>query len=307
MATFTPTLKGLIRIQHLVVSIRQLDDHGVTRAQRRSLLAAGFFDVLHRGVYIVATAEHTVEARCVAACLANPNLVVCGTTAGRLLGLRKMTGDDIHVIGTSVSTELNNVVTHRTNHLNEHDVITRGDGIRHLAPPRLTFNLADYLDDDEFESVVEQMIDKRHTDIPELFATGRSLKKQGRDGTSRFARVLAKRPAFAKPKNSDLEVKVLRAHSERGVVLIPQFELTLPDGSKVHPDGADPTRRFGVEVDHVTWHGGRVDSQYDKWRDRQTTRLGWVVPRVTDEELRTRFNGTISELIDMYHVRPLAA
>ena len=222
-------------------------------------------------------------------------------------GLRKMTGDDIHVIGTSISTELAGVVTHRTTQLDASDIVTRGDGIRHLSAPRLTFNLASYLDDDGFESVVEQMIDKRHTDIPELFATGRSLKKRGRDGTSRFARVLAKRPAFAKPKNSDLEVRVLRALADRGVLLIPQFELSLPDGSKIHPDGADPARRFGVEVDHITWHGGRIDSEYDKWRDRQTTRMGWAVPRVTDQELRTRFNGTISELIDIYRERPLAA
>ena len=131
--------------------------------------------------------------------------------------------------------------------------------------------------------------------------------KQGRDGTARFVRVLARRPSLAKPKNSDLEVRVLRALASRGVVLVPQYEIRLPDGSVIHPDGVDPFRRFGVEIDHVTWHGGRVRSQYDKWRDRQTARLGWVIARVTDEDLRTRFHGTINDLVEIYVRRAAAA
>ena len=166
MPTFSPTLTQLIRRQHSVVSAAQLEMHRVSRAQRRTLMAEGLFDVVHRGVYILASAERTVEARCVAACLANPRLVICGTTAGRLLRLRKMTGDDVHTISRGVATELNDVVSHRTNQLNPRDVVTRPDGIRHLAPPRLTFNLADYLDDDELESVVEQILDKRLTTVP---------------------------------------------------------------------------------------------------------------------------------------------
>ena len=307
MSTFSPTLTQLIRRQHSVVSAEQLESHGVSRSQRRTLMAQGLFDTLHRGVYILATAEHTLEARCVGVCLANPRLVICGTTAGRLINLRGMRGDDIHAIGRGVSTELNDAVTHRTNALTPADIVTRPDGIRHLAPPRLTYNLADYLDDDDFESAVEQIIDKRHATVPEIFAAGRELRKMGRDGTSRFARVLARRPALAKPKNSDLEIKVMRALEARGVVLIPQFAITLPDGSVIHPDGADPTRRFGVEVDHVTWHGGRIATQYDKWRDRQTTRLGWAISRVTDDDLRRGFHRTVNELVEIYRGRAVAA
>ena len=57
----------------------------------------------------------------------------------------------------------------------------------------------------------------------------------------------------------------------------------------LHLDGADRGRRFGVEVDHVTWHGGRLAAQRDKWRDRQLMRIDWVVARVTDEDLQQRF------------------
>ena len=99
---------------------------------------------------------------------------------------------------------------------------------------------------------------------------------------------------------------MLGALAARGVLLIPQYEITLKDGSVIHPDGADPARRFGVEVDHVTWHGGRRATVYDKWRDRQTTLLGWQIPRVTDEDLRTRFHHTINELVELYADRVAA-
>jgi hypothetical protein len=306
MSMFTPALNLVIRRQHSVVSDEQLEAHGITRQRRRTLFANGVFDTIHRGVYILSSAEHTVEARSVAACLANPRLVICGTTAGRIMRLRKMVGDDIHAMALNACPQLAGVVTHRTNHLLDSDIDIRPDGIRILRPPRLAHNLADHVDDSGFESVLEQLLDRRELTVPELFAADRELRKRGRDGAARFARVLAKRPAFAKPKNSDLEVRVLRALAGRGLLLVPQYEITLKDGSVIHPDGADPARRFGVEVDHVTWHGGRRVTVYDKWRDRQTILLGWQIPRVTDEDLRTRFHQTINELVELYEARAAA-
>ncbi|MGH2478010.1 MAG: hypothetical protein ACRDIL_22415, partial [Candidatus Limnocylindrales bacterium] len=61
-----------------------------------------------------------------------------------------------------------------------------------------------------------------------------------------------------------------------------------------------------VEVDHVTWHGGRLDSQADKWRDRQLLRIGWIVARVTDEDLRLRFGSAVSELVEIHRLRRAA-
>lgn len=306
MSTFTPALNLLIRRQHSVVSAEQLEIHGITRQRRRTVFGNGVFDVVHRGVYILASAEHTIEARSVAACLANPRLVICGPTAGRIYRLRKMFGDDVHAMALNACPQLDGVVTHRTNRLSAEDIEVRPDGIRILRAPRLTHNLADHLDDQGFESVIEQLLDRRAVTIPQLFAADRALRQRGRDGAARFARVLSKRPAFAKPKNSDLEVRVLGALARRGILLVPQYEITLPDGSVIHPDGGDPSRRFGVEVDHVTWHGGRARSQYDKWRDRQTSRMGGVIPRVTDEDLRSRFHAMINELVELHEGRAAA-
>jgi hypothetical protein len=304
MTTFRPALTGLIRRQRGVVSIEQLIEHGISRAERRTLVASGLIESIHRGVYILATADRTLEARAVAACLACPRLVICGPTAGRLMGIRRTACDDVHAVTGAGITHLDGVVLHRTNELDfDTDVIVRPDGIRILSAERWVFDIARYVDDISFESILEQLLDRREVTVPALFATGRRLQKSGREGSARFARVLAKRPLWAKPKDSTDEVKVLRALAERGVALVPQFELELPDGSVIHLDGADPTRRFGVEVDHVTWHGGRAPSQYDKWRDRQTTRMGWAVARVTDEDLSARWAATINDLLVIHQGR----
>jgi very-short-patch-repair endonuclease len=75
----------------------------------------------------------------------------------------------------------------------------------------------------------------------------------------------------------------------------------------IHPDGALPAIRWAVEVDHVTWHGGRLDAQRDKGRDRKLRRIGWQVDRVTDIELKEHFQETIAELVELVMLRRRSA
>ena len=78
-----------------------------------------------------------------------------------------------------------------------------------------------------------------------------------------------------------------------------QVPVLLDSGQQVRIDLAEPELKFGVEVDHVTWHGGRLDSQNDKARDRALARLGWTIVRVTDADVRVRFHETIAELVEI--------
>jgi hypothetical protein len=171
---------------------------------------------------------------------------------------------------------------------------------------RVAADLARFLDDHDFESVIEQMLDRGLVSIPALYACGRRLAGRGRDGSRRFARVLDGRPAWNKPKDSGLEVQLFRALAEHGVLLEPQVSIDVGGGRTLHLDGADRVRRFGVEVDHVTWHGGRLAAQRDKWRDRQLLRIDWVVARVTDEDLQQRFTSTVADLVEIHRVRRVA-
>lgn len=309
MYSLPPSVLRLLRLQRGIVSLEQLAEHGVSEAQRQRLVRDGVLRVVHRGVYATTAVELSLDALCLAACLAAPELVISGKTAARLMGLRNAFTSDVRgmVLQGHGPTRLDGVVVHRTKELDfARDVTTRDDGVRLLRPARLGFHLAQSLDDLGFESVIEQMIDRKLCSIPQFFDAGRRLRRAGRDGSARFARVLAKRPAWAKPKDSDDEVRVLRALADRGIVLVPQFRLELPDGTPIHLDGGDARRRFGVEVDHITWHGGRLNSSYDKWRDRQTDRLGWTIPRVTDEDLKLRWASTINDLVEIWQGRAVA-
>ena len=97
---------------------------------------------------------------------------------------------------------------------------------------------------------------------------------------------------------------MLNALRKRGVgPLVQQFAVRLPNGALIHPDGADPSVEWAVEVDHVTWHGGRFDAQRDKGRDRNARRIGWQVDRVTDLELAETSTRAIDELVELWHLR----
>lgn len=207
--------------QHGLLTARSMADGEVRRHTRARLVRQGLLEPVHAGVYRLGGQRQTFEQQCLAACLASPIVVVSGTSAGRLSNLRRMPDGPVHVMTPGTKLELNGVVVHRTNALGPGDIRRRADGIRVLAPARLVPDLARFLDDADLESVIEQLIDRGATSVPSLLASARRLRVTGRDGTVRLARVLDSRPAWMKPKDSDLEVRVLWVLAERCVDLEP--------------------------------------------------------------------------------------
>ncbi len=300
MSSLPRPLLARARVQQGLVTVGELDACGVVGRSRSRAVHAGLLVPVHRGVYRIASHEITFEQRCLAAFLAAPDAVISGPSAGRLYGLRKTGTNDVHVLaGRTIN--LPGVVSHRTNLLGSNDVVDHGR-LRILRPARLVCDLAIFLSDDDLESVIEQVLRRRMTSLSVLRSVARSFMACGRNGTSRLARVLDSRPDWIRPPDSDLEVRVLRALRGSGLDVRPQVPVLLDDGSIVHIDVADPSTRFGVEIDHIEWHGGRLDVQYDKIRDRALMRLGWIVPRVTDDDLRHRFAQTIDQVVEIARV-----
>ena len=298
-------LSATIAAHHGIVTRDQLIDHGLTRDRLRRLVSDAVIVRYHNGVYRMATSPDTFEARCVAVCAADPSIVVTGLSAARLWGVRHARPHRTPIV--LVEHDRNPVsaraVVRRTNVLDDEDRVHRPDGIVVASPPRAWFDCARDLDDETFEAVTEWMLD-RHTSMPVLWATIRRLVGRGRPGLARARRVLSQRSAWQRPAGSKLELRVLRALAIAGVGdLVRQYPLRLPNGVVVHPDGADPSIKWAVEVDHVTWHGGRLDAQRDKARDRGQRRIGWQVERVTDHELAEDFAAVIAELVELHALR----
>lgn len=304
MATISRTLAELVARRHGIVTHDELLADGHTRHAVRRLVEGGVLVTEHKRVYRLATSPDTFEARCAAACAADPFAIVTGVAAARLWGFRHVWQPDLpHVmVAHDRSPITRGVALRRSNVIPEDDVVERGDGIRVASPPRAWFDCARDVDDERFERLTEWVLD-HHATMPTLWRTARRLQARGRPGLARVKRVMAQRADWQKPAGSGLELRVLQALELRGIVLIRQHPLRLPNGVTIHPDGADPAIKWALEIDHVTWHGGRLDAQRDKIRDRNARLLGWDVERVTDLELADDFDAVIDQLVALYRRR----
>lgn len=290
-------LLATARTQHGLVTTTDLDRYGITRNRRRRLIDSGFLVRVHRGVLRFASHPVTFEQRCLAALLFAPDAVLSGPTAARIWGLRKVFTDDVHILArrTIHVTEIN---AHQTDLLRDAD-ITEHRGLRVLRPARLYCDLAWHLDDASLESVLEQMLERRMTTVRTVRQVTRAFCTRGRPGSVRAARVLESRREWLRPADSDLELRLHRALAEAGLELDRQVFVEIDSGT-VAIDLADRALLFGIEVDHVTWHNGRLDVERDKRRDRQLTRLGWTMSRVTDTDVDQRLAETVEQLVGIW-------
>lgn len=288
-------LLAAARTQFGLVTVAQLDQAGVRGRRRMAAFHEGQLVPLHDGVYRLASHPDSFEQRCLAATFAAPGGCLSGPTAGRLYGLRKVFSNDVHLLARN-AIELPGVVAHRSSFLRPADITTWGQ-LRILRPARLICDLARFLSDEDLESVIEQAIDRSLVDMGLVRDIARLFVRPGRDGSARLARVLDHRADWLRPADSHLEVALSRSLRSRGIDLVPQYSVQLDDGEVVRIDLAVPDVRFGIEVDHVTWHGGRLDVQRDKRRDRRLLLVGWSVARVSDEDIARRLATTTNELV----------
>lgn len=292
-------LLALARGQHGLVTATDLDRFGIGRNRRRRLLDSGFLVRVHRGVFRFASHPVTFEQRCLAALLFAPDSVLSGPTAARIWGLRKMTTDDVHILArrTIHVTEIN---AHQTDLLRDADIAVHR-GLRVLRPARLYCDLAWHLDDATLESVLEQMLERRMFTLATGRRAVRAFCARGRPGSVRAARVIESRAEWLRPADSDLELRLHRALAAAGLELERQVLVEI-DAGVVAIDLADRGLLFGIEVDHVTWHNGRLDIQRDKRRDRQLTRRGWTMARVTDADVDQRLGETVDQLVGIWRM-----
>ncbi len=227
--------------------------------------------------------------------------MICAPSAGRLWELRRINDTRLHVAVPYGSNPFAaGAVVHRTA-MPQQDVVIRPDGIRLTSPPRTLFDLAASLDPLRLESVIEQVLDRGWTTVPTLHAVARRLAAPGpcwdRAGS---APVLASRPAYLRPADSDLEVRV--------------FDASAP--SRAHPARASAHPAASRRQDHPARHRRRRPRRWgdrdrprhvarrtrptpssDKARDRACRRLGWQIDRVTDDEVEHDLSAVVGELV----------
>ncbi len=309
MTAISSEFATYVRDVHGVVSDPELRSLGISKDQRERLVTNGLLVPLLPGVYRLASSPESLEGWCRAISLADERAAITGRAAGKLAGLRRM----------GISAEIEVRVPHfvntlsaphirlrRCNILDPNHVVLRADGIRVVSPARLAFDLGADLPDLDLESVIEQLLDRGSCTMRDLHDMAHRMYHHARPGAKRFVRVIQSRPAWLKPADSHLEVVLFDALRRAGIRgLVRQHEIRLPDGVVVHPDIAVPELMWAIEVDHVTWHGGRVDAQLDKSRDRRLRHIGWQIDRVTDHEIASQLQRVTAELVAIHrtHLR----
>ena len=285
--------------RHGVTTLERLGRLGLSRRCVDGLVATGRFRRAGNGVLAATCWPITLEHRLAVACAVTGGAVAF-PTAGLVWELRKTPRvPDVHlwIPKSRCLTEREGIRVHRTGDLPGTDIVRRRDGIVVTSPPRSAFDAAAWLATDDLESLIEQGIHRPYFTIPTLWGVAGRLCRRGRPGSSRFVSVLTSRPAWRRPVESDHELRLERAMRDRGFPPLTRgHRLVLTTGEVIHPDLGLPEDGFFVEVDHLSWHGFRRETAYDRRRDLKVRAAGYHVERVTDLALDSDLEATIEDL-----------
>ncbi|MEO1056527.1 MAG: type IV toxin-antitoxin system AbiEi family antitoxin domain-containing protein [Actinomycetota bacterium] len=295
--------------QHGVAATTQLIDVGLQRRQIEHLSRRGDIRLVIRGVYQTPSVRLDGLGRAAAVCLARPDVVVAGVTAGSIWGFRRLPPDArTHVIAPpSANPAITQwVVAYRTDAIRPADIIARRDGVRITTRERTAFDLARSLAPDDLLSVIEQAMADGRTDEHELRRVAADWLTPRRPWAYTFLDQLDRRLAGG-PAESHLEVRVgeaLRLRNVRGVVR--QFPIDLPRYGAARFDLAVPHLKLAIEIDGHPAHGETSGRRNDRRRDRAARRLGWHVHRISAEDYEHRFDESIEAIVALITARRAA-
>ena len=303
MALDESALAAELARRHGVTTMARLAALGIGRRTVDTLKRRGRLRLVGQGVLVSSSWPDSLEHRMAIACAATGG-VVCFPTAGIVWDLRKSPRiADVSVViaeGRRIDP-LPGIRIVRSCDLPDCDIVRRADGISVTTPPRTAFDAAWTLSNDDLESLIEHGIHRGYFTLATLWALGRRVRQRGRPGSARFHEVLAARDPANRPVESDYELRLERALRRRGFPrLVRQFRLEIAPGRAIHPDLGLPEVGFFVEVDHLTWHGGRLATDYDCQRDLEIEALGYHVERVTDVAIDRHLGATVEALWTIY-------
>jgi hypothetical protein len=223
MALFTAALADYCSTHLGVINDVELKAIGVTAYRRRALIESEILVPVHRRVYRLRSTPVTLEGRCRAVCLANPSVVITGRAAGKLWGLRRI--GQVELVEARAPYFSNTFAD---------------EGVRlRRCPPLPPVDIVVRTDGIRVVS-------------PPRLAFDLAAVLSDLDG----------RLAWLKPVDSHHELRLYDALRRSGVAgMTRQHRLELPGGWPIHADIAVPSLQWAIPIDHVTWHGGRIDAR----------------------------------------------
>lgn len=183
--------------------------------------------------------------------------------------------------------EFDDVIVHRSDDLEPADLTV----VRNIPATTVTRTLVDVglqLTDLDLEKIVHRALHRRLTTIEALSATYQRVSRQGRHGAGPIGGLLMAYDDSMPAAESDLEVVILRALREHGVLApVRQHSVDL-EGTRFRLDFAYPEHQLFLEGDGFGVHGGRGAFEDDRWRQNRLVVHGWWPLRVTWRQANQR-------------------
>lgn len=304
MSQLTAAAIVVVHRQLGAITSEQLITAGVSRRQRARLLEDRVLSAVGHRVYRVTGIPLTLAARTVVLCLQHPAGFITGPTGGGLVNLRRMPklSKVVFCMPHGARFDCPNFAELRQSRVTPDDhARTLDNGIRIATFERLAFDLARDLSIPNLSSVIEQMLQRKDTTMEALTSVARLLCARRRAGSATFATTLIRRHGGA-AADSHPELMVLEGLLQRGLPVVPQERLVLPNGRNIRIDMAVPALRWAVEVDVHPDHLYLEGTTGDKRRDRQLHLIDWQVERVTALDLLD-LPVLLDELVCLYRER----
>jgi hypothetical protein len=299
---------ALAERQHALITLPQLQLHGLGKAAVAKRAKDGRLYRIHRGVYAVGRPHLTQHGRWMAAVLAcGPRAVLSHRSAAALHGLRpdNRAKSDVTLPGSSVRPRPG-IEVHRSSTLSEHDVTTV-DGIPCTSVARTLVDLGDDVDRPGVERAVGQ------AEVLGVFDGAAVESALARAGPRRGAGILRavlesfKEPALTK-RQLEARFLALCRHASLPSPAVNAW-ITLPDGVAYQVDFLWRDERLIVETDSRRFHSHRAAFENDRLRDQRLTVAGFIVLRFTWRQIirePARVAATVAQVLAQGRQPPLA-
>ena len=263
---------------------------------------AGLLTGVGPGIYEVAALVGP-DTPCYRAARAHPAGAISHRAAGRLWGLPvgpPEWGEPIEVTvpcGSTSRARLAGVTLHRTRRWFDEDLAEPRPGLRATGPARTIVDLAGKeVGDRRLRHVVQTAVVARRVSLAEVAACLDRVGARGVAGSGRLRRVLSALDDGQPIPESELEGRLAPVLGRR---FRRQYRPPWYDGRRGVVDFAEPESRVIVEADGRRWHASEQAMVEDRRRDRVAATHGWLVLRVTWDDVAERPEALATEVAEV--------
>ena len=308
------SLRGVQHVamqQHGLVTKSDLELAGVTRSQRRTLVAGEQLRLVGRRTYRVGGSPNTNKQRIMAACL-DVGGVSSGISAAWLHGMdgfEVARQPEVMVDRSRYDYRHPSAKVHTTTWLPQDDIVSV-DGIPCLSVARTLFSLAADVPrrfpSDRVRSAIDTAVAGGQATDPWLWWRLEQLRCRGRNGVRVFEEILSTR-AGGSLTESWLERETLRRLAEAGLPTPECQRRIRRDGAFVaRVDFVYPWCSTVIEVSGFRWHRTPDQLTQDARRRRQLTLAGFRVLEYSYDDVVQHPDRVVAEVAEALGISRVA-